>query len=103
MTSDIDGVESIVTNTFTSILSNLITLAVALTAMFQKNWILALVGIAVVPLFVLPTRMAGKTRWSITREAQSCNDEINGILNETLSVSGQLLVKLFGKEDYEYH
>ena len=102
MTSDIDGVELIITNTFTSILSNSITLIVALTAMFRKNWILALLGIVIVPLFTLPTRMAGKTRWTLTREAQESNDEINGILNETLSVSGQLLVKLFGKEDYEY-
>ena len=102
MTSDIDGVESVITNTFKSILSNSITLVFALIAMFQKNWILALLGIAVIPLFVIPTRKAGKTRWTLTREAQDCNDEVNGILNETLSVSGQLLVKLFGKEDQEY-
>ncbi len=102
MTSDISGVESVITNTFTSILSNAITLVVAVVAMFQKSWILALVGIAAVPLFVLPTRMAGKTRWKLAGEAQACNDEINGILNETLSVSGQLLVKLFGQEEKEY-
>ena len=102
MTSDIDGVESVITNTFKSILSNSLTLVFALIAMFQKNWILALLGMAVIPLFVLPTRKAGKTRWTLTREAQECNDEVNGILNETLSVSGQLLVKLFGKEQQEY-
>ena len=102
MTSDISGVESVVSNTFTSILSNSITLVVALIAMFQKNWILALVGMVVVPLFTLPTRMAGKTRWKLAGKAQECNDEINGILNETLSVSGQLLVKLFGREKAEY-
>ena len=102
MTSDISGVESVITNTFTNILSNLITLTVAVAAMFQKNWILALVGIVLVPLFTLPTRMAGKTRWKLAGEAQACNDEINGILNETLSVSGQLLVKLFGREQAEY-
>ena len=102
MTSDISGVESVITGTFTSILSNIITLVVAVIAMFQKNWILALVGIAVVPLFTLPTRMAGKRRWKLAGEAQACNDEINGILNETLSVSGQLLVKLFGREKTEY-
>jgi len=101
MTSDIDGVESVVTNTFKSILSNSITLVFAIIAMFQKNWILALLGIAVIPLFVIPTRKAGKTRWTLTREAQECNDEINGILNEKLSVSGQLLVKLFCKEKPE--
>ena len=101
MTSDIDGVERVVTGTFASILSNSITLVIAVIAMFQKNWLLALIGIAVTPLFVIPTRRAGKTRWMLTREAQECNDEINGILNETLSVSGQLLVKLFGKEQVE--
>lgn len=102
MTSDISGVERVVTSTFTSILSNTITLVAALIIMFKENWILALVGMAVIPLFTIPTRLAGKTRWELTREAQECNDEINGILNETLSVSGQLLVKLFGREDHEY-
>ena len=102
MTSDISGVESVISGTFTSILSNGITLIVAMTAMFRKNWILALVGMIVVPLFTLPTRMAGKKRWKLAGEAQACNDEINGILNETLSVSGQLLVKLFGREEKEY-
>ena len=102
MTSDIDGVESVITNTFKSILYNSITLIFALVAMFQKNWILAILGIIVIPLFVIPTRSAGKTRWTLTNEAQQCNDEVNGILNETLSVSGQLLVKLFGKENEEY-
>ena len=102
MTSDISGVESVISGTFTNILSNSITLVVALVAMFRKNWILALVGMVVVPLFTLPTRMAGKTRWKLAGKAQECNDEINGILNETLSVSGQLLVKLFGREKTEY-
>ncbi len=102
MTSDIDGVQQVITSTFTSILSNVITLIIAMVAMFRKNWILALIGIVVVPLFTLPTRRAGKTRWKFANESQACNDEINGILNETLSVSGQLLSKLFGKEQYEY-
>ena len=92
MTSDISGVQQIITST----ISNVITLTVALILMFSENWKLALVGIAVVPLFVLPTRSAGKRRWSITKQSQEASDEINGILNETLSVSGQLLVKQFG-------
>ncbi len=102
MTSDISGVEQVITNTYSSILSNSITLAVALIAMYRKNWILATVGIIIVPLFTIPTRKAGQRRWTLTREAQECNDEINGILNETLSVSGQTLVKLFCREEQEY-
>ena len=102
MTSDIDGVESVISNTFTSILSNAITLTAAIAAMMHKNILMAVLGMLVVPLFVIPTRRAGKARWTLTREAQACNDRINGILGETMSVSGQLLVKLFGREDYEY-
>ena len=82
MTSDIDGVKSVITNTFSSILSNSITLIIAMIAMFQKNWILALVGIIIVPVFTLPTRKAGKKRWTLTNESQQVNDEVNGILNE---------------------
>ena len=103
MTSDISGVQQIITTTLTSILSNSITLIIALVVMFQQSWVMALVGIAVIPLFIIPTRSAGKTRWSITAESQACSDEINGILNETMSVSGQLLVKLFGMEQVEYN
>ncbi len=102
MTSDISGVQQIITSTLSNILSNSITLIVALVMMFRQNPLLAVVGIIVVPLFVIPTRSAGKTRWSITNESQECSDEMNGILNETMSVSGQLLVKLFGMEKTEY-
>ena len=103
MTSDISGVQSVITGTFTSILSNSITLVAALAVMYRRNWMLATLGVLVIPLFVIPSRRAGKTRWNLTRESQACTDEINGILNETLSVSGQMLVKLFGKEEYEYN
>ena len=101
MTSDISGVQRIITDTLTSILSNVITLIVALVAMYQRNWILATLGVMIVPLFTIPTRSAGKKRWSLTRESQAVSDEINGILNETLSVSGQTLVKLFNREERE--
>ena len=103
MTDDISGVERVITSTFTSIISNVMTLIIAAIAMFQKNWIIAVVAIIMMPLLTLPTRKAGKTRWELTREAQASRDEINGILNETLSVSGQMLVKLFTRENYEYN
>lgn len=102
MTSDISGVQQIFTGTLTGILSNGITLIVALVAMLQKNWMLAAAGLLIIPLFIWPTKRVGKTRWSITQESQERQDEINGILGETLSVSGQQLVKLYNKEDQEY-
>ncbi len=102
MTSDISGVQQIITNTLSSILYNTTTLIVAIIAMYSKNWVLATIGILLLPLFTIPTKKVGKTRWELTRESQTLNDEINGILNETLSVSGQMLVKLFNKEEQEF-
>ena len=102
MTSDISGVQTVISGTLTSILSNIAVLTTALFAMYQKNWILATVGIIIVPLFTIPTKRVGKKRWELTLKSQICNDEINQILNETLSVSGQMLVKLFTNEKMEY-
>lgn len=102
MTSDIDGVERVISTTFSSILTNLVTLIIALAAMFRTNWILAIAGVFMLPIFALPTRYAGRTRWKYANESQAYNDELNSILSETLSVSGQLLSKLFGNEGYEY-
>ena len=102
MTSDIGGVQSVLTGTWTSILQNFATLTVALVTMYTKSPILATIGIVVVPLFILPTKRVGKRRWEITLESRKHNDDINQILNETLGVSGQLLSKLFVTEAYEF-
>jgi ATP-binding cassette subfamily B protein len=102
MTSDIGDVQSVLTGTWTSILQNFATLTVALVTMYTKSPLLATIGIVVVPLFILPTKRVGKRRWEITLESRKHNDDINQILNETLSVSGQLLSKLFVTESYEF-
>jgi len=102
MTSDISGIQSVISGTLTNILSNIAVLVTSAIAMYQKNWLLASVGIIMVPLFVIPTKRVGKTRWLIALQSQKKNDEINQILNETLSVSGQMLSKLFTNESAEY-
>ena len=63
---------------------------------------LALVGMVVIPLLILPTRSVGHTRWKLLSQSQAKNDEMNQLINETLSVSGSLLVKLFAREELEY-
>ena len=102
MTGDIAGVHRVVTGTLTGTVANVAVLLSSVVAMVQKNWLLALVGLAILPLFILPTKFVGKKRWQITLAAQEKNDEANQILNETLSVSGQQLVKIFTNEDKEY-
>ena len=101
MTSDISGVQGVIAGTLTSILRNIMILVIAIISMYQKNWILATVGVVIVPLLILPMKRVGKRRWEMTNQVQEKNDNINQILNETLSVSGQMLVKLFTREDLE--
>ncbi len=102
MNTDISGVSSVISGTLTSIVSNLATVVTTLVALFTMNWRLALVGIVVIPLLILPTKRVGRNRWQILTESQQKNDEMNQLVNETLSVSGSLLVKLFAKEEAEY-
>ena len=102
MNTDISGVSSVISGTLSSIVSNIVTVVTTLVALFTLSWKLALVGIVVIPLLVIPTRSVGKTRWKILSESQSKNDEMNQMVNETLSVSGSLLVKLFTREEREY-
>jgi len=102
MNTDISGVSSVISGTLTQVVSNIATVATTLVALFSMSWKLALVGLAVLPLLILPTRSAGRVRLKLVQEAQAKNDEMNQVINETLSVSGSLLMKMFTREDKEY-
>ncbi len=102
MTEDIGGVQAVLTTTFLNLFSNISTVVIVLITLLQKSWILALVGLVMAPFLVLPTRFVGQKRWKIAEATQAQRDKSNQILHETLSVSGQLLVKLFTNEEREY-
>jgi len=102
MNTDISGVSSVISGTLSSILSNLATVVTTLVALFGMNWKMAIVGVLVIPLLILPTRSAGRTRWQLLSQSQAKNDELNQLINETLSVSGSMLTKLFTREQTEY-
>ncbi len=102
MNTDISGVSSVISGTLSSIVSNVATVVTTLAALLTMSWKLALVGIVVIPLLILPTKSVGKKRYQILTDAQAKNDEMNQLINENLSVSGSLLVKLFTREEKEY-
>ncbi len=101
MTSDISGVQSVISGTMSSIFSNVCTIVVTTVALLQKNWVLALIGVSLIPLLSVPTINVGKRRWKIATKTQEQSDKMNGILNETLSVSGQQLTKIFTREQQD--
>ena len=102
MNTDISGVSTVISGTLSSIVSNIATVITTLVALFSMNWKLAIVGVIVIPLLILPTKAVGKQRFSLMTESQAESDEMNQLINETLSVSGSLLVKLFTREKEEY-
>jgi len=102
MNTDISGVSSVISGMLTSIVSNFLTVLISVFYLFYIDWRLAIVGLVILPLLIIPTRRVGKRRWELLGEAQEKNDELNQHINETLSVSGSMLVKLFTKERTEY-
>lgn len=101
MTSDIAGIQGVFNSTIVNFASNLFILTTTAATLFIMNWKLALLGILVVPLFIMPTRKMGNVRWKLAKETQEKISEQNQIIQETLSLSGYMLMKLFTKEDTE--
>ena len=102
MNTDISGVSSVISGTLSNIVSNVATVVTTLVALFSMSPHLAVVGILVIPLLILPTRTAGRTRWKYLTQSQAKSDELNQKIDETLSVSGSMLVKIFTREQKEY-
>ena len=99
MNTDISGVSTVISGTLTNIVSNTAIVVTTLFALFSMSWQLALVGIVVIPLLIFPTKRVGRARWQLLTESQEKSDEMNQLVNETLSVSGSMLVKLFTREE----
>lgn len=103
MNSDINSVSTVISGTLTSIVSNVLVIATSVFYMFYTDWRLAIVGLVIIPLLIIPTRVVGRKRWELLAEASKEQDRMNQHIDETLSVSGSMLVKLFTKEKYEYN
>lgn len=103
MNSDINSVSSVISGTLTSIVSNILVIASSVFYMFYTDWRLAIVGLVVIPLLIIPTRVVGRKRWELMSAAAEKHDQMNQHIDETLSVSGSMLVKLFTKEKYEFN
>ena len=95
--NDIGGVQNVVTNTATSIASNVTTVAATVVGMFVLNWKLALFALALIPLFAFLTRRVGQERRKIAKTTQETLADISSQVQESLSVSGILLGKTMGR------
>ena len=99
--NDVSGVQSVVSDTLFDLVSNLFMVATGLAFMFHLSWQLTLVALAVVPLFILPTRRVGGATFDARKRVQAKVSELNTYMAETLGISGILLIKAFVKGAYE--
>ena len=99
--NDVGGVQNVVTNTLSSVLSNTVTFISTLVAMAIISWPLTIVSIGAIPVFVVLSRIVGERRRRVTAEAQEAAAEVTAITQETLSISGIMLAKLFGRQNQE--
>jgi ATP-binding cassette, subfamily B, bacterial len=99
--NDVAGIEGVVSTTPNNIVNNVITVVAITATMFALNWQLALVALAILPLFILPARRVGKIRQQLRRETAERQGGLTAFMAETLSISGSVLVKAFARERHE--
>jgi ATP-binding cassette, subfamily B, bacterial len=97
--NDIGGVQTVVTTTATSVVSNATTVVTTSIAMVLLDWRLAVAAFALLPVFVLMTRRIGQKRRALTSTMQGTLADISTLVEESLSVSGVLLAKTMGQTD----
>ena len=97
LNDDVGGAQQAVTGTFVDLVTNVVTLVFVLAIMLRLEWRLTLLAVAVLPLFLIPARVLGGHVRDVVRQQMMYNAEMNAMMEETLNVSGALLVKLFGR------
>ena len=101
VTNDVSGIESVVTGTIVSIVTNAISLVSVMVVIVGLNWQLALLSLVMLPFFIFPTRKVGRIRQQLRRQTAEYQGMLGAVMAETLSISGTLLMKAFTREGYE--
>ncbi len=99
--NDVGSIQGVISNTLGEVVGNLITLVSTLVLMLALDWRLALFSLIFIPIFVVPARRVGNIQRGLQSETQAELATMNSQMQETLSVSGILLMKTFGRQEDE--
>ena len=99
--SDVMGAQQAFTATLSGVISNVISLLLVTIAMLFLSWQITLFSLALLPLFLLPTKWVGRKIQSLTRDSFELNAQMSSTMTERFNVSGALLVALYGKHSNE--
>jgi ATP-binding cassette subfamily B protein len=97
LNNDVIGAQQAVTGTLGNVVSNSISVGSILIVMLALHWKLTLLALAVLPLFLIPSRYLGRALVGITREQMQLNAQMNTLMTERFNVAGALVAKLFGR------
>src|SRR5438034_1421401 len=100
LSNDVGGVQGVVTETATSVVSNISTVVSTIIAMFILSPVLTLISLGLLPVFLWITYKLGNVRRATSKETQQSMASLTAMMQETLSVSGILLIKTFGRQKY---
>lgn len=98
LSSDVGGVQAVVTDTFSSIVSNVAILLTTVVTMWILSPSLTVLSLCLIPVFILLTSRVGSVRRDVSAETQKTIADLSALVEETLSVSGVLLTKTFGRQ-----
>ena len=101
LSNDVSGVQSVVTDTASNVLANVVTIVSTLIAMVLLSVPLTVLSLALMPLFLWLTVKVGRARREVATSTQKTLADLTAITEETLSVSGILLSKSFGRQRHE--
>jgi ATP-binding cassette subfamily B protein len=99
--SDVIGAQNAFTDTLSGVISNILTLCLVAGAMLALSWQITLLALALLPVFLFPTKWVGKKIAELTRESFNVNAEMSSTMTERFNVSGALLVALYGDSTKE--
>jgi ATP-binding cassette subfamily B protein len=101
LNNDVVGAQTAISRTLVTLVTNFIEVVSTLIVMLTLEWRLTLLGILIVPLFIVAARRLGRVFREIARRQMEMNARMNATMNETLNIGGALLVKLFGRRESE--
>ena len=100
LSNDVGGVQTVVTDTATSVVSNISTALSTIIAMLLISPLLTLISLGLLPIFLWITYKLGNVRRTTSKQTQQSLASLTAMMQETLSVSGILLIKTFGRQKY---
>jgi ATP-binding cassette subfamily B protein len=101
LNNDVSGVSRVVGETMTQTVMQALLLISTTVLMIGLEWRLALISLVIVPLVLIPTRRVGARRYELQHEVQRKHSDLTAVMQETLNISGFVLMKAFAQEAYE--